>query len=120
MTRLLLVTAALGLFAAVAIAGDTVGVNGSTVQYPVEVNAKIGNKDYSQKLTGTAMRKKLIVDVYTIGSYVSSDFTGKTAEDLACCDKAKQLHLVLERNVSGADMAKAFESAIKANYPNDF
>jgi len=103
-----------------ALAGETVGVSGSNVQYPTETQAAIGDKKYPQKLTGAAMRKKAIINVYTVGSYVSTEFVGKSPDELACCDHVKQLHLVLVRDVSGSDMAKAFEGAIRANYPNDF
>src|SRR5262245_2532883 len=105
---------------ATALAGDTVGVSGSNVQYPVIKTATLGDKQFEQKLTGTGMRKKAIINVYTIGSYVATEFTGKTPEDLACADCVKQLHIVLQRDVSGADMARNFESAIRANYPNEF
>jgi hypothetical protein len=105
---------------ATALAGDTVGVNGSNVQYPVSKTATLGDKQFEQKLTGAGMRKKAIINVYTIGSYIDKEFTGKTPDDLACADCVKQLHLVLQRDVSGADMAHAFETAIRANYPKDF
>jgi hypothetical protein len=101
-------------------ADDAVPVKGSNVKYPTSVTATLGDKQYAQKLTGVAMRKKAFVDVYTIGSYVVTDFKGKTAEELAAADVVKQLHLVMERQVSGSDMAKAFESAIRANYGSEF
>jgi hypothetical protein len=118
-TRLLVVVIA-GVSVSTVFAGDTVGVDGSSVRYPTEAVATIGKNRYPEKLSGTAMRKKAIFNVYAIGSYVSNDFKGKTAEELASSDVAKQLHLVLERSVNGADMAKAFEEAIKANHPNEF
>ena len=34
-----------------ALAGDTVGVNGSNVQYPCSKTATLGDKQYEQKLT---------------------------------------------------------------------
>jgi hypothetical protein len=105
---------------ATALAGDTVGVNGSNVQYPVNKTATLGDKHFEQKLTGAGMRKKAIINVYTIGSYVDKEFTGKSPEDLACADCVKQLHIVMQRDVSGGDMAHAFETAIRANYPSEF
>jgi hypothetical protein len=116
--------ASMALLAGVAVsaahAQDTVGVSGSSVEYPVSREAKIGDKKYQVKLTGTAMRKRAIFNVYTIGSYVGKDFAGRSAEELAKADTIKQLHLVMERNVSGKDMAKAFHEAIRNNYPNEF
>jgi hypothetical protein len=118
--RLLLSAAVFGLGIGLAFADDLVPVKGSDVKYPTTVTATLGDKQYAQKLTGVAMRKKAFVDVYTIGSYVVNDFRGKTPEELAAADVVKQLHLVMERNVSGTDMARAFETAIRANYGNEF
>lgn len=103
-----------------AAAADKVGVSGSDVQYPTEATATVGNKKFPQKLTGTAMRKRAFFNVYTIGSYVSTDFKGTTADELASADVCKQLHLVVQRNVGGDDMANAFRTAIRANYPDGY
>ncbi|MCX7700075.1 MAG: chalcone isomerase family protein [Gemmataceae bacterium] len=116
----ILSVAALFFAVAVSSADDAVPVKGSNVKYPVAITATLGDQKYSQKLTGVAMRKKAFVDVYAIGSYVANDFKGKTPEELASADVIKQLHLVMERNVSGSDMAKAFETAIRANYGSEF
>lgn len=101
-------------------AAEMVGVPGSRVQYPTAIEATIGEKKVPQKLTGVAMRKKVIVDVYAIGSYIDATANVKNGEEVAAADVVKQLHLVLERNVSGKDMASAFHDAIRANYPNEF
>ena len=101
-------------------AQEMVGVSGSSVEYPASRESKIGDKKYSLKLTGAAMRKKAIFNVYAIGSYVASSFVGRTAEELARTDAVKQLHMVMQRDVSGDDMARAFKDAIRANYPNQF
>jgi Chalcone isomerase-like len=101
-------------------AQEKVGVSGSSFEFDVAREAKVGDKKYSLKLTGAAMRKKAIFKVYAIGSYVEKDFAGRSAEDLAKVDVIKQLHLVMERNVDGADMAKAFQEAISNNYPSQF
>jgi hypothetical protein len=101
-------------------AAEMVGVTGSRTQYPTVVEATIGDKKVSQKLTGVAMRKKLVVDVYAVGSYIDAASKVKSAEELASADVVKQLHLVLERTVSGKDMAAAFQDAIRANYPTEF
>lgn len=101
-------------------AQEKVAVSGSAFEFPVARDAKVGEKSYSLKLTGAAMRKRAIIKVYAIGSYVDKDFSGRTAEDLAGADVIKQLHLVMERDVDGKDMAKAFQDAVGNNYPNQF
>lgn len=117
--RYLMVAAAL-LAGRAATAQDAVGVAGSDVKYPTARQVKVGDKPVKLKLTGAAMRKKIIINVYTVGCYIQDDFTGKSAEELAGADTFKQLHLVLQRGVSGSSMASAFSDAIRANYGNEF
>src|SRR5262245_11761222 len=118
-SRYLIVAAAL-LAARSAIAQETIGVDGSDVQYPVKREIKVGDKPMKLKLTGAGMRKKVIFNVYTVACYIQDDFAGKSAEELAGTDTFKQLHLVLQRSVAGEDMAKAFRDAVRANYGDEF
>lgn len=108
----LLVVGSAGLMAA-----DLVGVPGSSTKYFSEVDAAIGGKAVKLALTGTAMRTRLIVNVYAIGSYVQQGVKVSSAEELAVVDQPKRLHLVMERTVDGKDMAEAFRAAIRMNYP---
>jgi hypothetical protein len=93
------------------------GTPGSDVKYPTRIESPIGGKQVKLALTGTALRKKVIVNVYTIGSYVEEGVAVASADELGTKDCAKQLHLVMETNVSGKQMAEAFTDAIRANYP---
>jgi hypothetical protein len=97
-------------------AGELVSVPGSSTSYPTTTEASVGDKTVKLALTGTALRTKLIVNVYAIGSYVQEGAKVRTAEDLATVDCPKQLHLVMERTVDGKDMAEAFSSAVRMNY----
>lgn len=101
-------------------AQETVNVAGSNVNYPTTMQAEMDGKKTPMKLTGAAMRKKLFVAVYAVGSYVQADFGGRSAEELASADVIKQLHLVMQRDVSGRDMADAFRDAIRNNYATEF
>jgi hypothetical protein len=98
------------------VAADPVSVPGSNTSYPGTTEVSVGGKTVKLALTGTAMRTKLIVNVYAIGSYVQDGVKVQTAEDLATADCAKRLHLVMERTVDGKDIAEAFSSAIRMNY----
>jgi hypothetical protein len=113
----LLAATLLALLTASARAEEKVAVPGSDVKYDSTILCRIGDKDLSLVLTGTALRKKLFVNVYAIGSYLEQGVRVQSAEELAAKDAAKQLHLVMERNVSGDDMAKAFKEALRLNYP---
>jgi len=95
---------------------QNVGVSGSSVTYPAVSDIKVGDKTVKTVLTGTALRTKLIVNVYAIGSYVEEGAGVRSAMDLVTCDKYKRLHLVMERSISGSDFAEAFRSAVRLNY----
>lgn len=94
-----------------------VPVPGSKTRYPMTAQANVNGKAISLVLTGVAMRTKFIANVYAIGSYVQAGVQVRNVEDLAGTDCVKQLHLIMEREVDGADMAGAFQDAIRRNYP---
>lgn len=98
-------------------AAELVGVHGSHTQYTTTMDITIGGKSYHLVLTGAALRQKLFFNVYTIGSYVLDGAAVHSAEELAALDLPKQLHLVMERDVGGGDIAEAFLIAIRQNYP---
>lgn len=103
--------------AAASQAAELVGVPGSGTRYPTPVTAQVAGKDVSLVLTGVAMRKKYLLNVYAIGSYLQDSVAARTAEELVAADAPKRLHLVMERDVDGKTMAEAFRTAIRANYP---
>jgi hypothetical protein len=113
----LLAVALLGLFAVAARAVEMVGVEGSSTQYPALVESRINNKAVRLVLTGAALRKKYLFNVYTVASYVQVGVQVHNADELAGADVPKQLHLVMERDVDGKTMAQSFREAIRLNYP---
>ncbi len=117
LTRRILALAAVALFGSTLLAVELVGVPGGNMKYPSEIDAAVGGTNVKMVLTGTAMRTKFIVNVYTIGSYVQQGKTVSSAESLAAADCVKRLHLVMERTVDGKDMAEAFRTAIRMNHP---
>jgi hypothetical protein len=115
----MLAVALIGLSAAGALANELVGVEGSSVQYPTPIASKIAGKDVRLVLTGTAERTKtflISVNVYAIGSYIQEGVKVHSAEELAAANCCKQLHLVMERDIDGKDMAEAFHNAVRLNY----
>ena len=81
------------------------------------IQSKIGDRTVRMALTGSAVRTKRIFRVYNINSYLDESHAVRTPEELANADVAKQLNLVMLRNVEGSEMADAFLTAIRANYP---
>jgi Chalcone isomerase-like len=101
----------LAVAALVAGAGSLVAAD-----YPATIDATVGGKAVKMTLTGTAMRTKFIVNVYAIGSYAEAGAGARSADALAAADCAKRLHLVMQRDVSGKDMAEAFRAAVRMNH----
>jgi hypothetical protein len=96
---------------------ELVGVHGSSTQFTTTMDITIGDKPFHLVLTGLALREKFFFNVYTIGSYVLDGVAVHTAEELAALNQPKQLHLVMEREVGGGDIAEAFRIAVRQNYP---
>lgn len=96
---------------------ELVGVRGSSTRFTTTMEATVGDKPVRLLLTGAAVRQKVIINVYAIASYVQEGVTVRTPEQLAEVDCVKRLHLVMERDVDGKDMAAAFQTAIRANHP---
>lgn len=87
--------------------------------YSAEVERYVGENKVALSLTGSAIRKKLVFQVYALGSYVEKSAKSRirTGEELAAADCPKQLHLIMLRTVSGPDMAEAFVTIARKNYP---
>jgi len=104
--------AVVALLAATIVLAESIGVDGSDTEYPTKIETKIGDKTIKMDLTGAGLRKRVVFKVYTIGSYVESGAAARTPDDLAAADCPKQLHLIMERDVDGKEMAEAVEKAI--------
>ena len=115
--RMLTVLVVAALAATGSVLAGSVKTPGSGTPFEVELPASAGGRSVKLVLTGCAVRQKLFVNVYSIGSYVALGSGIKTAEQLAAADCLKRLHLVMERTVDGKDMAEAFRAAIRMNYP---
>jgi hypothetical protein len=98
-----------------ALAADAMRI-GST-RYPGSTTVTIDGKPVNLVLTGAAMRQRFFVNVYTIASYLQYGAKVHNAEELASADVLKQLHLVMQRDVAGRDVAESFRAAIRQNHP---
>jgi len=103
--------------AALAMAADTVAVEGSDVTFPTTISRTVAGKPIELVITGTGLREKAWFNVYVIASYVAKGAGVASAQELAQANVPKVLELVMERDVDGDDMAEAFEDAIRLNYP---
>jgi Chalcone isomerase-like len=100
-------------------AGEMVGVAGTSARFATAVEVQVAGKSVKLALTGATLRKRAVVSVYSIASYLQDGVSAKSAEQLAAADGVKLLLLVLERDVNGRDMADAIQTGIRLNYPPD-
>jgi len=103
-----------------AIAGEMVGVTGSKVRFPAQMEVPNGGKPVKLALTGAALRTRTIITQYAVASYLQEGVTAKSAEQLAAADSYKVLYLILESNLSGTELAESLSAAIRANSPKGF
>jgi hypothetical protein len=112
----ILALALVSAFASTALAGEMVGVSGSDTRFAATTELNIKGQPLKLTLTGTALRKKYLFNVYAMASYVQEGAGVHNAQDLAAADVPKILHLVMERDVDGATMAGAFREAVRLNH----
>lgn len=108
------------LAAGPAVAADTVPVGGSDIVYPRTQTLDAGGKPVSVTATGTALRKKLFFNVYTIASYLQTGTAAGSAEDVAGAEAVRLLHLVMERDVDGETFLSAIRSAVTKAHGSKF
>jgi len=81
------------------------------------VECKIGGRQVKMLHTGSAVRTKRFFKIYAIDSYVEQGVKIRTAQDMIGMDQAKQLRILMLRNVTGPNMAEAFTEILRANHP---
>jgi hypothetical protein len=118
--RRILVTGAIGLalIASVGIAAAAgQGAGADDPRFPALTTARIGGQTVRLVLTGTGVRTKYGLSVYTIGSYLQEGVKVRNAEELAAAPAPKLLHLIFERSLEGETVADSFRNAIGMNNP---
>ena len=93
------------------------GVVVGSSRYATTIESHVGGKPVRMVLTGAAMRTKLGLSVYSIGSYVDERSRVRSAAELVGADVPKQLCLAFERQVDGATLAKSFRESLAMNNP---
>lgn len=115
--RLFLPTVLIGLLVIVSVADAGRKESATDPRFAATVVTRIGDKPVRLVLTGTALRTKYRFRVYTIASYVQEGVKVGDANALARVDAIKQLHLIFERDVDGATLAKSFRESIGWSHP---
>ena len=120
MSRTLLSALIAAAIAAPAAADETVEVPGTSTRCLAAVSTRHGNQDVVLNLTGAALRSKLIVNVYTVASYLQAGKAARTADELVAADAVKLLLITMERDVDGPDLIDAFKTAVAKSHPGRF
>jgi len=115
--RSVLALAAVASACGLALAAETVEVSGSKTHYLTAMDVPVAGRPTRLVLTGAALRTKALFSVYTVASYVQQGTAARDAGQLVNADVVKVLHLVMERDVDGKDMAEAIHSGIRLNHP---
>jgi len=76
-----------------------------------EDTAKVGGKDL--KLNGAGMRTKLVIKVYAAGLYLPEK--SKNVAEILGMEGPRRVTLVMARDISSEDLAKAFMDGINDN-----
>lgn len=98
-----------GLILSVAtVAHAAVNVDGITFQDTVQVGGQ------SLQLNGAGKRVRIIIDVYAMGLYTAAP--SHEASSLLKSTGAKSIKIVLMRDLSGEDFAKAMEKGMEDNH----
>ncbi len=92
-----------------------VKVDGSDIRFPDSLKENIEGQEHSLRITGTALREKVFVNVYAMASYVATEANLKGASALIDADVAKKIVLKMERDVDGDTMYEALKDALKRN-----
>lgn len=88
--------------------------------FPSEVNFSYGGKDYKLQATGVTTRKKLIVKVYSIASYLqdAASVTGDKFQAFLSDDKAKQLTLKWVHDVDTTKIKDTYREGFSKAFPS--
>lgn len=85
--------------------------------FPAAITADVGGRPARLVLTGSALRTKYLLRVYTVASYVQEGVAVRSPEALANLDAPKLLLLHFERDVDGATMGASFRDSIGRGHP---
>jgi hypothetical protein len=103
-------------------AQETVKENSTGKVFPATITASMDGKSYPMAITGTAVRKKVIIKVYAIAHYMQDPPSGKEKELYAGVlkdGKAKQITMEFVRDVGVDKIRDAYRDGFKENAGKD-
>lgn len=109
------------LFSSAGFADDLIIDKSTGKSFPREISFEAKDKKYDLQATGVATRKKLIIKVYSIASYLQKGAANPSSDKLRVIlsdDNAKQLTLKWARDVNSSQIRSAFEESLHKVFPN--
>jgi hypothetical protein len=87
--------------------------------FPKEVTVEFNGKNYILSATGASTRKKFIVKVYSIASYIEKPSKEKGIEQMLDPLKAKQLTQIFMRDIDKQKFTSIMNESLSKNISND-
>lgn len=104
-----------GLILPAQAAEDTIKVDGTNATFPTTVQVD----GVTLRATGTAIRTRLVFQVYAMASYVESTAVIANADELCKAEKVKQLRLHILRPLSAETALQGIRDGVALNHPGD-
>jgi hypothetical protein len=108
--------------ASLLVAQETVKENSTGKSFPTTITVSHGGKNLQLALTGTTVRKKIVVKVYAIAHYMQDPPKGKESDVLAAVltdGKAKQITMEFVREVGKEKIQGAYRDGFEENATKD-
>lgn len=101
------------------IAQDAITDKSTGMAFPGEVSFDNNGMQYQLQATGVATRKKLIIKVYSIASYLQKGAAGSgdKFDKILSDDNAKQLTLKYVRDITANQIQDAFQDSFRRVFP---
>jgi hypothetical protein len=106
------------LYGSMLLAQETVKESSTGKTFPATITVSHEGKNFTLALTGTAVRKKIVVKVYAVAHYMQDPPTGKENDlypAILTDGKAKQLTMEFVRDVTASQIRGAYHDGFEEN-----
>jgi hypothetical protein len=107
-------------FAAGAFAEETIVDKSTNISFPREVSFDFNGKHFQLEATGVATRKKFIVKVYSIASYLQKGAAGDKLQAILSDDNAKQLTMKWARDATASQIQDAYKESFQKVFGSQY
>lgn len=110
----------LSFFASPSYAANEVTDKSTGISFPEHVTFIVNDKEYQLQATGVATRKKLVIKVYSIASYLQDGVAAgqDKIQTILNDDYAKQLSIKWARDVPVAKIQEVYKESLGHSFPS--